>query len=445
MQQTILLTAGLLLLGLALRTLIRPLAKAFVPASLLSGVIGLALVQLAPHSAAVSQVLGGAAAQWVAWRDVLVPLIFAVLLLSPPQERVSGDARATAQQAIAAWILILCQLSAGLLVTLVLLRPVFGVPAHFGQLLEVSWAGGFGSSAAWGQQQARIGDFPGAADMAVFFTTVGLLWGVISGVVLVNIGLRRGYAGAVTVSEAVDDAPTSRADFAGAIESLTVQAALVAMAFGVGAGLQYALVQIVPADDEAQIRPLLEKLPLFLFTLIGGWVVRQALTLARCGHLLDAQLLTRIMGLALDLLILVAIATLRLETIAQQLLPAGILLLCGAVVTAVVAIGVGRRILPRDCWFELSILNYGFATATTAQGMMLLRIIDPALRTRAARVYAMAAPATAMFIGGGVLTIAIPLFVHRAGTAGAGCVAIAAALAAAGLYAVGRRFNRSGS
>ena len=72
------------------------------------------------------------------------------------------NARETAQQTFAAWILILGQLALGLLVTVLFLAPAFKVPIHFGQLLEVSWAGGFGSANAWGEMHKSLGVYRGA-------------------------------------------------------------------------------------------------------------------------------------------------------------------------------------------------------------------------------------------------------------------------------------------
>mgnify|MGYP001239157997 CR=1 FL=1 len=440
MQLAFATAAALLLAGVALRAGLRILAALHIPAAVMAGAIGLLLVQLGVGSGLATTVLP----HWTAWRDALVPIIFAGLLLDSPSRRPdSGDARAVTQQAIAAWIVILGQLALGLLAGWIVLSPVFGVSAHFGQLLEVSWAGGFGSSAAWGQQHESLGEFPQARDLAVFFATAGLVWGVVSGMVIVNIGIRRGWTGtpAAQLDRDIDAAPAVHAQ-AGAIEPLTLQLIWLAAAFTVGIGLQWCVGQSVAwLDPQHPARQALGKLPLFMFTMMGGWLVCRALRLLRMDHLLDAALLSRVIGGALDVLIFTAVATLSLRAVAAHLPAAGVLLAIGAAWTVFTVFWLSPRLLPRRCWFELGILNYGFATATTAQGMMLLRMIDPHLKSDAAKIYALAAPATAMFIGGGVLTYLVPIAIARGWI---GLVILAAGTGAGVLYFLGRRLHRGG-
>jgi ESS family glutamate:Na+ symporter len=72
---------------------------------------------------------------------------------------------------------------------------------------------------------------------------------------------------------------------------------------------------------------------------------------------------------------------------------------------------ISRWLLPSEHWFQLGLINYGMSTGTTATGFVLLRMIDPELDSGAAEDYALAAPLSAPFIGGGMITIALPLLV----------------------------------
>ena len=58
---------------------------------------------------------------------------------------------------------------------------------------------------------------------------------------------------------------------------------------------------------------------------------------------------------------------------------------------------------------ELGLINYGMSTGTTATGLLLLRMVDKDLESGAAEDYALAAPLSAPFIGGGLLTLMMPL------------------------------------
>jgi ESS family glutamate:Na+ symporter len=95
--------------------------------------------------------------------------------------------------------------------------------------------------------------------------------------------------------------------------------------------------------------------------------------------------------------------------------PVALLLLAGFVWVGVCLLVIGRRLLPRRYWFELGILNYGMSTGTTATGLMLLRIIDRDLDSGAAEDYALAAPLSAPFVGGGMITFSLPVLLQQFG------------------------------
>ncbi|HRK31175.1 MAG TPA: sodium/glutamate symporter [Tepidisphaeraceae bacterium] len=414
MTTAVLIAAGFLLFGVWLRWQFKWLSAIHAPAALIAGLIALLAAQLWSRDGSNTAALlfNDALRQWESWRSPLIPIIFAGMLLVKPDSKPAGQLLATTQQAIGAWILILGQLCVGLLATWLLLSPAWGVPIHFGQLLEVSWAGGFGSSAAWGEVHRSRGSYEGAADLAAFLTASGLLYGVLSGLVIVNIGIRRRW---LTTSHPARAAQATAAESSSirspirSIDPLMFQMLLLAAAFGVGLGLQSLIslaVKTLPAGSP--IRGVGGDLPLFVFTLLGGWLVRKCMSAVRCDALIENETINRLTGVALELLVFVAIATLKVAVIRDNVTAACVLMAIGAAWVWFNVVWISPRILPRRCWFELALMNHGFATATTAQGMMLLRMVDPELKTDAARVYAQAAPLTAMFIGGGLLTYALP-------------------------------------
>jgi ESS family glutamate:Na+ symporter len=93
-------------------------------------------------------------------------------------------------------------------------------------------------------------------------------------------------------------------------------------------------------------------------------------------------------------------------------------------------------LLPRAYWFELGLINYGFSTAATAQGLMFLRMVDPRMRSGAAETYALAAPLTAPFVGGGVITFAVlPPLLSTVGALPVAAVVVAMVVVLAALAA----------
>ena len=143
----------------------------------------------------------------------------------------------------------------------------------------------------------------------------------------------------------------------------------------------------------------------------------------------------------MDFLVVSAMTSLSIVAISGVILPLMILLVVAFVWTGFCLIHVARKLLPPSYWFELGIINYGMSTGTTATGFVLLKIVDKHLDSRAAEDYALAAPLSAPFIGGGMLTIALPLLVlERVPIA---VSAIGLSMVVLILYVLGRRWSAS--
>ncbi|MHC4991446.1 MAG: sodium/glutamate symporter family protein [Planctomycetota bacterium] len=467
MQWAILVASGLLLIGFVLRVRVRLLQVLFVPASVIGGLLGLLCVQAAGSSSALAEPAAQLAGTLRSWPAPLIAVVFAGLLMEHPSRSFVQSLRGAALAGIAVWIIVLGQVLLGLLATWLVIRHRYEVPAAFGQLIEAGFAGGHGTATALGTIYADVLAFPAGSDLALFVATVGLIYSVVSGIVLVNIAVRRGW----TRSGRIDvrlisglearEAPTPVAlgrVRSEVIDPFAFQLLLVAGAFLIGAGLRAWFIEGVKhgsrliehfnvgSGDELDS---LENVPLFLFTLLGGLLLRKMMTAFGVGDLIDAESIKRIVGIAMEFLIVAAIASLRLSEVATFGWPLLLLLLLGCVWTAICLLVISRQLLPRDYWFELGILNYGMSTGTTAQGMMLLRIVDRDLESGAAEDYALAAPLSAPFVGGGIITMTLPLLLTRVGMpAIVGVLAftmVALYLAGLTLNAAGRRGTTPGS
>ena len=195
-----------------------------------------------------------------------------------------------------------------------------------------------------------------------------------------------------------------------------------------------------PRADDA-IRAA-QNVPLFLFALLGGGLLRRLLTAAGLARWIDTNGVGRLTGVAMEFLIVAGLATLRLDAIGRFGGPVLLLVAAAAAWSVFCLLVLSPRLLPKAYWFELGLLNFGFSTCNTPQGLMLVRIIDPKLRSGAAADYAVAAPLSAPFIGGGVVTFLLlpPLLTHANGFAVLGGLV----LLMTGLYALGRRLGREG-
>lgn len=94
-------------------------------------------------------------------------------------------------------------------------------------------------------------------------------------------------------------------------------------------------------------------------------------------------LLSRISGLAFDLMIVTGIASINLSNLAGLWLPFVLLVTGGAVVTLLVLKKLAKRLYP-DHYYEGLLSMYGMLTGTISSGILLLREVDPNFKTPAA-------------------------------------------------------------
>lgn len=439
--------AVLLAIGFALRSRFGVFDKIYIPASVIAGTIGLAVIQwvslfrLPPvakrHFESSVETLGK-------WPVFLIAVVFAAMLLQSHSGRRRIGMRATVCEAIMVWIIALGQTAIGLLLTWLVIQPFYDVPNSFGILIETGFAGGHGTATAMGQVFAMPQiDFPVGRDLGLLMATLGLVYGTISGIFWINVASRLKLA--MTHDEVktplesnragdplAGDSQSYSAEKSGPVARYARQLIAIAAAFAIGftaqavvgmiaAGLDPAPIPdaVAPAD-QPPASPVLQRLrwvglvgsfPLFIYTLLGGWTVAKLLKGIRRSQWLDGQAGATISGWAMDLLVVAALATLNVQAVASYLFPITVLFLGGAVWSAVSLLLLSPRILAKSHWFELGLINYGMSTGTTATGFVLLRLVDPQLKTDAAKQYALAAPFSAPMVGGGLITIGLPLLV----------------------------------
>ena len=155
-------------------------------------------------------------------------------------------------------------------------------------------------------------------------------------------------------------------------------------------------------------------LPLFPFSMIGGWLVNIVLQNTSLMGIVDRNVLLRIQGFALDILITSAVASVSLPIVISYWKE----LLIGYVVTMISVLFVFFWLSPRifpDEWFEHGIMRYGAATGVAAVGYLLMRTCDPELKGESGTMYALSSVFMSPYIGGGLATTAYPYLILAMG------------------------------
>lgn len=428
----------LLLLGVAARSTMPWLRTFYIPASVVGGLIGLFLLLPMDRFDFAATPVDGLLEQFRSWPGFLIAIVFAGMLLPPQESSATGDVKGVGREGLMVWIIALGQTATGCLLVWLVLGPWFDAPAALAILIETGFVGGHGTAASMGEVLASdtIGVDNGLA-LGTLVATIGLIYGVVSGVVWVNVGVRRGWLAQTHQSAAVSteqhESPmddSSKDD----IDPWLRQSAYLSIAMVLGWAMHDTMTMLAHWTGTQSV---LGDLPLFIYTLAAGLIVRRSLRLIGLDHTIDGEILARQTAIAMDILVVAAIASLDLIGAIGDLPIVAILCFGGAVWTAICLFLLSRRILPSEHWFELGLINYGMSTGTTATGFVLLRMVDPDLRTGAARDYALATPLSSPFVGGGMLTFAFPILVL--GRVPLGWVAVGLWMVVFALTAIGIR------
>jgi len=410
----------LLGLGYFLRRKLVFLQRLYLPASVIAGLLGLIL------SHTFKRVGMPLPAEWTAgWSKlpgILINIVFACLFLGvsiPGFSKVWKSAgRQLAYGQIVAW----GQYVVGIGLVLFLLGPVFHLNKLFGAILPVGFEGGHGTAGGLGPVFNEL-NWSAGKDFALASATGGIISAIIVGMALVNWAVRKGYvtekkpptenieeedwtgsipkdtrppAGKLTVSSDV-------------IESLSLHLVIVAAAILIGFGFKQLLVLLEGVVPVLAKHHLLKSFPLFPLCMLGGLLVQLFSDRFDPSDHIDSGLTRRIQNTALDFLVVAAIATIRLDVVAQGWIPLVILVAAGILWNVFCVLFLARKVF-KNAWFERSIAEMGQSMGVTATGLLLLRVVDPDYKTPAAEAFACKQLLHEPFMGGGLWTgMAIPL------------------------------------
>lgn len=403
---------GLILIGKFLRVKVKLFQKLFLPASLIGGVIGLILgpsaLKIVPESImSIWRILPGN----------LINIVFACVFIGAVVPKLRDIWDCAGPQLTYAWIIDGFQWVIGLGIALFILKPIWGIDPLIGTIVEVGWAGGHGTAGGMGELYANLG-FAEGGDLALTSATIGLLSGIIFGVALINIAVRKGYCEAIispshlktlnlsgVLRPEEEKSVAKSVILSDSLEPFAFHACLIGLSIVLGSIMLYGI---------KMIHPKLSSVPLFPIAMIGGLIIQIVFRKFRADYMINRQSIERLQGLALDFLVAGAVASIKIPVVVAY---AGPLVIMMGSVLAVMILSTWflARIFFKDAWFERGIAEFGALTGVLAVGLLLLRIVDPDLKTNAPKAFAFERPLFSPFIGGGLVTSLMPIFVAEMG------------------------------
>ncbi|MDH7512005.1 MAG: sodium/glutamate symporter [Clostridiales bacterium] len=412
----------LLLLGKWLRVRFALFQRLFLPASIIAGFIGLILGPSIFGQYLFSVIPPNMVSSWSHLPGRLINVVFACLFLGISIPSLRTVWREGGPQLCYGWLVGMGQYVVGLGITMALLTPVFKVPYYFGCLLEIGFSGGHGTAAGMKEAFSDLG-FSAGSDLGLMSATVGVVSAVVFGMLLINIAARRGYTKIIKSPEKltlesdrglVPETRRIPGSFntvsPDALEPFAFHAAFVGFAILIGWFILTGIKSL-----SAGMKPdLFRSFPLFPLAMIGGIIIQFTALKTGLARYFDRRTFDRILGLALDFLVVSAIASIKLDVFLAYFWPFSILMLAGLAWVISCTWLIAPRMLP-DAWFERSITEYGMQTGVTALGLLLLRVADPHFETPAARSFGFKQILYEPMLGGGFITAAAPLLIASFG------------------------------
>lgn len=332
-----------------------------------------------------------------------IALVFACLFLqkSDHTQKTRRSFSDVLAQTSLVWVSVMGQVLIGLVGTILIFKPFFNEPMAFTSVLETGFAGGHGTAVAMGPILIQNG-IPAGLEYGLFSATIGLICGIAGGVWLIHHQHRH-----IAEIKAEADDGAVNVDFT----ALMMSVMLIAAAYGLGV-LFKGLVEkeVLPRLVEPErLRGF--SLPLFAYTLIGGYTVKLFCRISGAESLIHNGIVLLLADVFLEILIFAGIAIIDVRLLGQSLVPLMSVFALGFLWNVFCHFYIRPKILPVAYSFEIGLINFGMLNGTAATGLMLLKMVDPKFRSPAARVFAESSAITQPFIAGGLLTLLTPYIV----------------------------------
>ena len=411
---------GIIAIALALATFIRSKVRFFqsflVPNSIVAGFLVLPFYNWLAPLFGISQ----SGLQNIVFH--LLNLTFIALALRPASPR-DGVSRAVIGTAtiIISQLTFQALIGLGLTFLFIIIPQLPNLFPNYGAIVTLGFSLGPGQAFSIGLGWEELG-FSEAGGLGLIFGAIGFIIACFGGVVLINLGVRRGYikfdpaeislrrsqTGLLKRGEKrpVGMRLTTRAE---AIDTLSFKM----MAVFVVYFLTYLLLKLITGilmpvgGVVAQVAESFWGI-MFVFGLIVALIIKWVLGKAKLDHLLDTGGLTRISGTTVDFMVVAALGAISLAVIRTNWMPILVFSVFISIVTALTILWMCSRMFQDDFAFERAIVFWGALTGTLSTGLALLRSIDPELKTPAARDYIYASAITFFFVLPLVFTMGFP-------------------------------------
>lgn len=286
------------------------------------------------------------------------------------------------------------QASVGLGITLILfLLTRYGdhvISYICGLILPLAYGQGPGNALSWDINftNTPAAQFAGNGSFGLSLASIGFVVASVFGVLHINIYKKRGslFVRKGNISRTMEiGSEESEIPDNESVDKFTIQAGFVALAYAISFGFMCLLG--ILSDFTNSIAWGFNFLWASLAAMLIRFVVKQ-LRKHKWMHreYINNYQMDRISGFAFDLMIVAGVAAIEINDIKNYILPIVILSVIGTVITYVYI-----RLVAKECFkgfeHEFFLMSFGTLTGTASNGMILMKEVDPGLRTPTSSLY----------------------------------------------------------
>ena len=288
------------------------------------------------------------------------------------------------------------QAFSGMLITLVLFLLTRGsgnvISYICGLILPLAYGQGPGNALSWDINftNTPATQFAGNGSFGLSLASIGFVVASVFGVLYINLCKKRGSltvrAGSLSDGMAASAEPEEEEiPDNESVDKFTMQAGFVALAYAISFGFMCLLG--VLSDFTNSIAWGFN----FLWASLAAMLIRFIVKQLRKHDLMHRQYINnyqmdRISGFSFDLMIVAGVSAIEINDIKAYILPIVLLSLVGTVVTFVYI-----RLVSKECFkgfeHEFFLMSFGTLTGTASNGMILMKEVDPGLRTPTSSLY----------------------------------------------------------
>ena len=261
-----------------------------------------------------------------------------------------------------------------------------------GLILPLAYGQGPGNALSWDINftNTPAAQFAGNGSFGLSLASIGFVVASVFGVLYINIHKMFGGLSvrrANPALEFVDQTNPSGGEIpdSESVDKFTIQTGFVAMAYALSFGFMCLLG--ILSDFTNSIAWGFN----FLWASLSAMLIRFVVKLLRKYNLMHREYINnyqmdRISGFSFDLMIVAGVAAIEINDIKNYVLPIIVLSVVGAAITYVYI-----RKVSKECFkgfeHEFFLMSFGTLTGTASNGMILLKEIDPGLRTPTSSLY----------------------------------------------------------